>query len=238
MTHFGAKGVAFQWLTGKALQMTPEEYLQQFVGHLTQELEPIVKVKEVTTNTALLGHFAEAALRRLIRRIAHPMQVSTGAILDYPMPAKLRQLDMILWAPFPAPAIFEVEGFALVPRSSAFGVLELKLSNYPTGVTELEKFVQTAPTLVGNHPTRWNDDTTNAVKGVIGVIDRKISKRLAKLLAAKKVCAIFERQGAEVVLRHNDVIELVNFIHFVGWRYRVRAAQPGFLTLATATHAV
>jgi hypothetical protein len=82
---------------------TSEEYLAKFVRHLTHELEPMAHVKEVTTNTVLLGHYAEAAMRRLIRRIVHPMHVSTGAIMDYPRPPMLRQLDLIVWAPFPAP---------------------------------------------------------------------------------------------------------------------------------------
>ena len=72
------------------------------------------------------------------------MHVSTGAVLDYPMPEVLHQRDVIIWAPFPAPAIFEVEGFALVPRSSAFGVLEIKRSNYNDAVPDIEEFLATA----------------------------------------------------------------------------------------------
>jgi hypothetical protein len=211
--------------------VTAGEYLQRFVEHLTHELQPLVNLREVTTNTALLGHYAEAAIRRLTRRIVHPLHVSTGAILDYPLRPKLRQLDMIVWAPFPAPAIFEVEGFALVPRSSAFGAIEMKLSDYHEGVVELEKFVADAPSLIGNHPVMVKDDPASAVKGVIGVIERKPSERLVTLLAQKKVVGIFERDGDTVRVRGNDVVTLVNFLHFVSWRYRVRAAQPGFLQL-------
>src|SRR4051794_18601672 len=102
---------------------TPEQYLENFARHLIYELEPIINVPAVATNSELLGAYAEAAMRQFIRRFVHPMRVSTGAILKYPRPPKVRQRDLIVWAPFPAPAIFEVENFALVPQSSAFGVL-------------------------------------------------------------------------------------------------------------------
>jgi hypothetical protein len=84
--------------------VTVEEYLGGIAQQLVHELEPILKVKEVTTNSDLLGSYTEAAVRRLTTRIVAPMRVSTGAIIDYPMPEKLRQLDVILWAPFPAAA--------------------------------------------------------------------------------------------------------------------------------------
>jgi len=42
-------------------------------------LEPILKVKEVTTNSTLLGTYTEAAVRKLSQRVVDPMRVSTGA---------------------------------------------------------------------------------------------------------------------------------------------------------------
>jgi len=45
----------------------------------------------------------------------------------------------VIWAPFPAPAIFDVEDFGIVPRSSAFGVMEVKKSNYARTDKELEE---------------------------------------------------------------------------------------------------
>ncbi len=57
------------------------------------------------------------------------MHVCRGGILDYPQ-EELRQHDVIVWAPHPGPAIFQVEDFGIVPRSSVFGVREGKTSNY------------------------------------------------------------------------------------------------------------
>src|ERR1700704_171401 len=99
--------------------MEIHEYLTNVAAQLVHELQPVLQIKEVTSNSELLGMYAEASLRRLVQRVVHPMRVSTGAVLDYPMPDQLRQIDIVIWAPFPAPAVFEVEDFALVPRSSA-----------------------------------------------------------------------------------------------------------------------
>ena len=83
--------------------MNVNEYLAGIAQQLVHELEPILKVKEVTANSALLGAYTEAAVRKLSHRVVAPMRVSTGAVLEYPIPTKLRQIDVILWAPFPAP---------------------------------------------------------------------------------------------------------------------------------------
>src|ERR1051325_10906891 len=121
--------------------MDVQQYLEMIAGFLVDELRPVLNIEGVTKNTDLLGKYAEASVRRLVHRIVSPMRVSTGAVLDYPLPKTLRQIDLIIWAPFPAPALFDVEGFGLVPKSSAFGVMEIKKSNY-TGVdTKLERFL-------------------------------------------------------------------------------------------------
>src|SRR5437867_8112878 len=121
--------------------MELHEYLGSFAAQLIDELRPILEIKGVTANTDLLGKYTEAAVRNLVRRIVYPMRLSTGAVLDYPMPIPLRQIDIIIWAPFPAPALFDVEGFGLVPKSSAFGVIEVKRSNYSGVEAQLESFL-------------------------------------------------------------------------------------------------
>jgi len=169
-------------------------------------------------------------MRRFIRRFVHSMRVSRGAILKHPRPAKLRQRDLIVWAPFPSPALFDVDDFALVPQSSAFGVLETKSSNYDAGVAALEEFVEEAPADVGNLAPHPDDDHRRAVMGVIGLIDGNPSQRLARLLEQKSVVGVFQRRGDDVDVRSPDIITLVNFLHRVSWRYRVRAALLPQLT--------
>jgi hypothetical protein len=147
--------------------VTVDEYLSGIAQQLVHELEPILKVKEVTTNSALLGAYTEAAVRRLVNRAVAPMRVSTGAVIDYPMPAQLRQMDVILWAPFPAPGIFEINDFALVPRSSAFGLMEIKRSNYTGADLQLEAFASSVlGTAAERHPAVAGDERYPGMGGM------------------------------------------------------------------------
>ncbi len=208
--------------------MTVEEYLKGLAEQLVYELQPTVSVKQLTENSELLGDYAEAAIRRLIRRVVHPMHVSTGSVLDYPMPDALPQLDVIIWAPFPAPGIFEVEGFALVPRSSAFGVLEIKRSNYSGVDVALEEFIAKAVSWIAARSGPFRDDPQKAVLGIVGVLESKPSARLERLIDEKKVVAVFDKTSDKVTVRANDVFTLINVLHYVSWRYRVQASGPGF----------
>src|SRR5947209_5073959 len=127
--------------------MELQRHLSDIAIQLVHEIEPVLKIKAVTSNTDLLGKYAEASVRRLAHRIVAPsMHVSSGTVIDFPIAECLPQVDMIIWAPYPSPAIFEVENFAVVPRSSAFGVVEIKRSNY--GVEDkVEQFLADAPAL-------------------------------------------------------------------------------------------
>jgi len=175
--------------------MMVQEYLSGIAGQLVHELEPILKIKEVTRNSELLGSYTEATVRRLIRRVVHPMRVSTGAVIDFPMPTSLQQVDVVVWAPFPAPGIFDIDDFALVPRSSAFGLMEIKRSNYSDVDTELEDFDKTATTLAAApHPDV--SDARHPGMGIICVLEGKASARLQKLFGAERAVAVFEKSEA------------------------------------------
>ena len=211
--------------------MTVDEYLSGIAQQLVHELEPILKVKEVTSNSTLLGAYAEAAVRRLASRVVAPKRVSTGAVINYPMPRQLRQVDVILWAPFPAPGIFEVADFALVPRSSAFGLMEIKRSNYSDAATKLEAFTAEAPHLAAQRHPAVAGDERHPGMGVVCVLEGAASGRLNALLTAGKAIAIFQKttgEADEATVRANDVLKLINFLHFVGWRYRMHANQVGY----------
>jgi hypothetical protein len=216
--------------------MTVDEYLGGIAQQLVHELEPILKVKEVTTNSTLLGAYTEAAVRKLSQRVVAPMRVSTGAVIDYPMPENLRQIDAILWAPFPAPGIFEINDFALVPRSSAFGLLEIKRSNYSRVDDELDAFAADAPNIAAAPHPKVPGDNRHPGMGVVCVLEKDASSRLRAQLEANKAIAIFHKPSKEsstATIRATDVLRLVNFLHFVGWRYRMHANQPEYPQLVT-----
>jgi hypothetical protein len=206
--------------------MSVEEYVSKVIAaQLVQELEPILRIKAVTSNTELLGACTEAALRRLSRRVVYPLHVSTGAVLDYPMPTTLRQVDPIIWASFPAPSVFEVDDFALVPRSNAFGAIEIKRSNYRGTDKELERFVDSAPALIAASQASVGDSRSAAI---LCVIKSKPSSRLEKLFKEGKVVATFDNRSSRVAVRSKDVRRLINFLHYTSWRYRRQAAQPTY----------
>ena len=212
------------------------DYLSTVASQLVNELTPILSIKGVTTNPDLLGKYTEASVRNLVTRIVGPMRVCTGAVLDYPIPIPLRQIDLIIWAPFPAPAIFEVEGFGLVPKSSAFGVIEVKRSNYSGVEDSIEAFLADAESrkIVANPVSTAEDLHPIAALAVISVLEAPLSSRLQKLAEEKKLVAIFEATSAGTVVRARDVLNLVNFLHFVTWRYRIHTSSGSYPQLNTS----
>jgi len=210
--------------------MELSQYLDTVAAQLVNELKPILEIKGVTENTDLLGKYTEASIRSLVHRIVRPMRLSTGAVLDHPMPVPLRQIDLIVWAPFPAPALFDTEDFGLVPKSSAFGVIEVKRSNYSGVETKLEEFLEDvkARKIVSDPAGPKGDYARLPGLGVICVLESTPSSKLQQLLDDAKVVAIFERNGESTTVRSKDVLTLVNFLHFVTWRYRVHGAHPGY----------
>jgi hypothetical protein len=205
--------------------MELRDHLISIATNLVHELEPVLAIKAVTDNPVLLGAYAEACIRRLVQRVVTPMQVSTGAVLEYPAPDRLRQLDIIIWAPFPAPAAYTVADFALVPKSSAFGVLEVKRSNY-TGTDEsLDAFLQDPGPVVTELDASLGE-TRSAVMAVVPVLERNPSPTLRRLLGNGSAVAIFGQEAERPRVRSKDVFALVNFLQYISWRYRFRAAQP------------
>jgi hypothetical protein len=219
--------------------MELQQYLDTVAVQLVNELKPILDIKGVTANTDLLGKYTEAAVRSLVHRIVNPMRLSTGAVLDHPMPIPLRQIDLIVWARFPAPALFDIEGFGLVPKSSAFGVIEVKRSNYSGVEAQIESFLADvdAKRIVSDPAGPMADYQRSPGLGVVCVLESTPSSKLQALIDAGRVVAIFERSGEQTNVRSKDVLALVNFLHFVTWRYRVHGSQPGYPQVKTTTEA-
>jgi len=207
------------------------KHFQFMAQQLAHELHLVATMKEVTDSLPLLGAYAEAAVRRLVMRMVSPMRMCTGAILDFPPVAKLRQLDAIIWAPYPAPAILEGDGFGLVPRSSAFGVLEVKRSNYRDIDGALEDFALTfttaKPTMLSSSED-YSIYTTPGI-GVVCVLEKKVSKRLAALFDDQRAVAIINAiDGREPKVCAEGILRLINFLGTVSWRYHQHMAIPQF----------
>ena len=201
------------------------DFLAKQFGH---ELKPVLAMKGVTSNSELLGSFAEAAIRRLIRRAVQPMNISTGAVLEFPVPESLRQFDVIVWSAFPVPALFEVEEFGIVPQSSVFGLMEIKRSNYSSQVeNQIEEFLASAPKLIPLAP----EGGRGHAMGVICVLIKKPSARLQKLIDEGRVCVMLDATGgggADPTVRTADVLGLFNFLAYVTHKYHVMKQKGAY----------
>jgi len=188
------------------------------------ELRLILNVKQVTENTDLLGSYTEALVRRLSRRVVDPvLRVSTGSVIDYPLADPLPQIDLILWAPHPAPSVYDVDDFGLVPRTSAFGLVEIKRSNYSGVDHRLDQFLKKAPALVNREREH---ESQGYAMGIVCVLDEKPSEILRSLIDEKKVGAFFERNDSGVNVRRDDVLNFINFLHRIKRSYQ-RVATLG-----------
>ncbi len=215
--------------------MDVTQHMQFITKQLARELQLVAGMKEVTSSPPLLGAYAEAAVRRLVHRMVSPMRVCSGAILDFPQPDKLRQIDAIIWAPYPAPAILEAEGFGLVPRSSAFGVLEVKRSNYSDVDNALEDF---ASAFSSAKPVNLSMSTDYSMfitpgMGVVCLLEKKVSERLASLFDSQRAVAIIKAiDGREPEVCAEGILRLINFLGTVSWRYHQQMAYPQFPLLS------
>jgi hypothetical protein len=125
------------------------KFLDLVATPLVEELKAIEGLKKFTTNSTVIGAHAEAIVRRLVGRVVDPLRVSTGAVISEELCAKpecIPQLDTIIWLPCPAPALFEVGDFGLVPRGSSMAIMEIKRSAYSNVGAKLKPRLDPGPT--------------------------------------------------------------------------------------------
>jgi len=165
----------------------------------------------VGRNTALIGAYAEASVRRFITRVVSPLQVSTGTIVyEDNFGKNPPQLDVIIWSPTIAPAIFESGEFAVVPRGSAHAYLEIKASHYKNTVgKDIARTIAHGTTLI------W-PNLGAAFKPAMGVVCLKDTSHrdpaLDALVKNGDAVVLMDIQGARIVPRPPDVWTLVSFL--------------------------
>jgi hypothetical protein len=212
---------------------TPSEFLHQLAPHILADLQPPQALKQFTSNSDVVGAYIEAGVRKFVRAYLAPIRVSTGAVIDQAQSpgSKIPQLDTIAWIPNPAPAVFEVGEFALVPRSNCLGILEVKSSVYSNkAMKQLEertspKFLEplTAEILNDGHEGDVINVRDSFGMGVVSILQRdqrKHLKRLDALREANRVVTLFEERDDKPEPRSEDIYRLVNFLAVL----RLRAA--------------
>src|SRR5262249_10104521 len=117
-----------------------------------------------------------------------------------------------------------------------FGLMEIKRSNYTDADAKLEEFSEAVSSLAATPHSKVDGDSRHPGLGVVCVLEGSVSPQLNKLLSEEKAVAIFQKTTTDAVdasVRANDVLRLVNSLHFVGWRYRMHSIQLGYPQLMT-----
>ena len=90
---------------------------------------------DFSKNPAVIGAYAEELVREEIRRAVAPLRTSTGSIIHKEdlgatssEKQKIPQIDVIIWSGHGLPPLFQQGNFALIPKSAARGIVEIKKS--------------------------------------------------------------------------------------------------------------
>jgi hypothetical protein len=201
-----------------------KEFLNLVATPIVDELKAVDGLKKFTTNTDVIGKHAETAVRRLVGRIVHPLRVSTGAVISEELcanPESVPQLDTIIWQPCPAPALFEVGDFGLVPRGSSMAIMEIKRSAYSGVGKKLRARLDESLVrkLVADDPPGWTGTDQPELYPdypALGVVClRETQARDADLedvIARGHCVVILEKQNNSITPNVEAVYRLINFL--------------------------
>jgi hypothetical protein len=204
--------------------VTPQEFLKIYATPLVDELKAVEGLKKFITNSDVIGAHAEAAVRRLIRRVVEPLHVSTGAVISEQLcsnPQQVPQLDTIIWQPCPAPAIFEIGDFGIVPQGSSLAVMEIKRSAYSGVGKKLKERLDQAlvKMLVAGDPPGWPGTDQPELYpdypalGVVCLRETSATDtELEDLIARGHCVVILEKCANEVIPNVEGVYRLLNFL--------------------------
>lgn len=220
--------------------MTGPEFLHLLAKQFVSELRPNEDIRNFTTNPDVIGAYAEASLRQFISKVVFPLRVSTGAVISEQLcsePQKVPQIDAIIWSPSPAPAIFNVGDFGLVPRSSCFGIMEIKRSAY-SGVGKKmadslrEDRVYSLVADVAKRITVQQNSEDKADLSAypgIGVIcvkeNEKFDPELVALESKGIVVTLFDSTSGVLKPNSEAVHRLINFLILTRCRARIMDGQ-------------
>jgi hypothetical protein len=209
----------------------PADFLKLLAPQILAELRPPTEIKRFTRNPAVVGAYIETAVREFVRRQVQPLRVATGAVIDQdniPGDVKLPQIDTIVWAPSPVPAVFQVGEFGLVPRRSAFGILEIKSSAYDIPALDKTLAAAVIKRATADHLPGEEEFMHGAAPG-LGVVCLRAKGQSAKKLEGmthrERVVVLFEEAGDKIVPRPAEVYRLVNFLGLLRMRGRLHEGQ-------------
>lgn len=204
-------------------------FLRELGNQYAKELEQCGSIDSFTKNKQHIGAVAEAFVRGFLAKTVNPLRVSHGGVIDPELcknPESLPQIDAIIWSPSPAPAAFERGDFGLVPRSSVFGVLEIKRSAYESLLFDDSKVLSSPNLLCADFIHAGNNDPLASVRnqtalGVVPVAFKDQQNEVSKLEQRKDIAILLQQQeDGRFLARTNDVFRLMNFLVACRWRAR------------------
>lgn len=216
--------------------MTGQEFLHLLAEQFVSELRPNEAIRKFTTNSDVIGAYAEASLRQFITRVVSPLRVCKGAVVSEQLcsePSRVPQIDAIIWSPSPAPAIFNVGDFGLVPRSSCFGIMEIKRSAYSGVGKKLaeslnEDRVYSLVADVAKNIMVQQEHSENAHFSIypgIGVIclkeDNRSDSELDDLIQKGLAVILFDATTGQLKPNTEAIHRLINFLILTRLRARV-----------------
>ena len=192
-----------------------KEYFKRLSNQFIKEITPPNEFKRFVDNNDLLGKYIESAVRIFIKKIISNGKISTGGVISPENPLALNQIDVIIWKPNPFPAIFDSENFAIVPKNSVFGLIEIKSSNYSGVKDKIEIFCsdEKFKTLV----KKENINNINRLLSIICLYDNSKDNGIKKLVDNGKCIVLFNLINNEAVPNTIGIIEFIEFLIYIDY---------------------
>ena len=199
--------------------MEPQEYLKLLGRQLAHELTAHDTIRAfVGRHPELIGNYAEESTRNFISRVVTPLKVSTGTILYEGNVGKAPpQLDAIVWSPILVPAIFENANFAIVPRGSAHGFLEIKSTSYSGTGKDIAETLAYEDELI--------QPRLEGHAGALGVVcvATKPDKKLRQLVKERRAVILLNLDNDKAAPNPDGIWTLANYL--IGLRLRAIACE-------------
>lgn len=205
---------------------TSGEYFSYVADELFFQIHRFLNLKVFTDNPILIGAYCESIVRNWLRNNFFNESILTGAIISPDIAiqkTKLKQLDTIIYSPSPLPAIFRVDDFGLVPANSAFGIIEIKSTDYSNAVKDIIstlKYINDkikkrdiSITITDQDPNIKPINITLKVPESFGIVCFKEKKNIALVNYANEEKILFilnYNSKGKVVVNRKNVLLFVN----------------------------
>jgi hypothetical protein len=203
-------------------------YFETYFEHLGNNLKSVNDITKFTNNPDVIGQYAEMIVLDFLLKFISPLKATTGSVISpdsFNKKQMLPQVDLILWDSNPLPAIFDIQGFGLIPKNSVFGILEIKRTDYLSGLKDIQKRYANRHLLLPIHEIKNADGEETKLSfednflAIICVSNQKNTEKSKPLIRTIRetnnktiYLTKFDKSANKVEINHKGILELVNFI--------------------------